>query len=227
MSTATKVLGLVPARGGSKGLPGKNLRKVAGRSLVARAVDAGLAAPSVDMVVVSSDDPEILSEGRRAGAVTSPRPPELARDETPTIDVVLRELALRPSVATAVLLQPTSPLRGADDVQACLDAYDVDHPVVTVSPVSHPPSWSFHRRPDGALVPVLGWAAIAGRRQDAPETYTLNGSVYVGSRRYLLEHRSFIGPATRSVLMPPERSVDIDSELDLSLARLIASGDGP
>lgn len=224
--SSPRVLGIVPARGGSKGLPGKNLLEVEGESLVARAVRSGSRSRSVDVVVVSSDDEEILAEGRRAGAEPSARPPALAGDATPTIDVVLHELSLRPEAETVVLLQPTSPLRNAADVQACLDVHDPLHPVVTVSAVPHPPAWTFHREADGTLQPILGWDRLAQRRQDHRDSYMLNGAVYVASRRHLMTHRSFLGPATRSVVMPPERSVDVDSHLDLTLARLIASKAG-
>lgn len=220
---ASKVLGLVPARGGSKGLPRKNLCDVGGRSLLARAVAAGQDAPSVDVVVVSSDDPDILAEGCRVGAQTSRRPATLATDATPTMDVILWELSRRPDVSTVVLLQPTSPLRRPADVQDCLALHDEDHPVVTVAPVPHPTAWTFHRAEDGSLEPVLGWDAITARRQDASVSYALNGAVYVGSRHVLEARRSFLGPATRAVIMPPERSVDVDTELDLALARLLAS----
>lgn len=222
MSSSCRVMGLVPARGGSKRLPGKNLLEVAGASLVARAVRSGAKSRSVDVVVVSSDDDDILAEGQRAGAEPSARPPELAGDATPTIDVVLHELSLRPEVETVVLLQPTSPLRDAADVRACLDVHEPSRPVVTVTAVHHPPAWTFHRDPDGALHPILGWDGLALRGQDHRDSYTLNGAVYVASRRHLEEHRSFLGPATRSVVMPPERSVDVDTHLDLALARLIA-----
>lgn len=226
MSSPPGVLGLVPARGGSKGLPGKNLLEVAGESLVARAVRSALQSLSVDVVVVSSDNDEILAEGRRAGAEASLRPLELAGDTSLAIDVVLHELSLRPEMETVVLLQPTSPLRSGMDVRACLDVHDGSHPVVTVTAVQHPPAWTFYREADGSLQPIVGWDRMTQRRQDHRDSFMLNGAVYVASRRYLVRNRSFLGPATRSVVMPPERSVDVDTHLDLALARLIASEAG-
>lgn len=216
-------LALIPARGGSKGLPGKNLERIEGRSLVARAVDVAVAVDAIDAVVVSSDDDAILDEAHRAGAEASRRPPELATDHAVTIDVVLHELARRPEVGTVVLLQPTSPLRTVDDVRACLAVHEPAHPVVTVTALGHPPSWTFRLDGSGGLQPLAGWEELAPRRQDDAEHYRLNGAVYVASRDHLAQHRSFVGPATRGVVMPGERSVDVDSRVDLALARLLAA----
>lgn len=216
------VLALVPARGGSKGLPGKNLAEVAGRSLVRRAVDVARAVPAVDEVVVSSDAEAILAEGRRAGATALERPAELATDDAPSDAVVRHVLAQRPAAEVLVLLQPTSPLRTAEDVRACLDALGDAPSAVTVAPLDHPAEWLFGLGDGARLEPVLGWDRRVARRQDARPTYALNGAVYVARAEHLRGGGRLVEPGTVAVPMPRERSVDVDDHIGLALARLLA-----
>ena len=232
------VLALVPARGGSKGLPGKNLAEVGGRSLVARAIEVARAEPRIDTVAVSSDDPAILEAATRAGAEAWRRPAALAGDAVATLDVVRHHLGEHPEVEVLVLLQPTSPLRVPADVAACLDLLDAtgsegpEGPggpatpvgsVVTVTPLEHPWQWSVELGEGGGVSPVAGWPAFSRRRQDLPAGYRLNGAVYVVRREWLERAGAFVGPGTRAVVMPPERSVDVDSAADLALARALTS----
>ena len=221
------VVALVPARGGSRGLPGKNLATVGGRSLVARAVATAREVRGVDEVVVSSDDPPILEAGREAGATAMQRPAALAQDTTTAIDVVRAFLDGRPDVEVVVLLQPTSPLRVSLDVQRCLDALAAGATTVaTVAPIEHPLEWSFRLGSAGRLDPVFGWAAMTARRQDAAAVYVLNGAVYAARAAHLSEGGQLVGPDTVAVVMPRERSVDIDDATDLLLARAIADPSG-
>jgi len=214
---------LVPARGGSRGLPGKNLAEVGGRSLVARAVDVALAVPAIDRVAVSSDDDAILAEGARAGAEAVRRRGELAADDTPTAAVVADFLAASPDTAVLVLLQPTSPLRAPADVTACLRALDGAPAAATVAPAAHPAEWLFRRSPAGRLEPLLGWDGLVCRRQDAAATYALNGAVYAADAAWLRGGGPLLGPRTAAVVMPPERSVDVDDAVGLALACLLAA----
>lgn len=220
------VLALVPARGGSKGLPGKNLAEVAGRSLVRRAVDVARAVPAVDDVVVSSDAEAILAEGRRAGATALRRPAELATDDATTDAVVRHVLAQRPAVTVLVLLQPTSPLRTAEDLSACLDALGSAPSAVTVAPLEHPAEWLFRLHEGGVLDPLLGWERMVARRQEAGPAYALNGAVYVARADHLRAGGRLVGPGTVAVPMPPGRSVDVDDSIGLALARLLAESGG-
>jgi N-acylneuraminate cytidylyltransferase len=215
------VTALIPARGRSRGLPGKNLAAVGGRTLVARAVEVGRAVELIDEVAVSSDDAAILAEAGWAGAVSVARPAALAADDTPTAAVVDHFLAARPAVDTLVLLQPTSPLRNPDDVRRCLAALASAPAAATVTPVAHPIEWTFREGGDGRLAPVLGWRRFVARRQDALRTFTLNGAVYAASAAYLRAGHPLVGPDTAMVPMPPERSVDVDDEVGLALARLL------
>jgi CMP-N-acetylneuraminic acid synthetase len=225
----------VPARGGSKGLPGKNLRHVGGRSLVARAVSAGLEfldrCDVPGLVLVDTDDERIAEEGRRCGAeVPFLRPAALAADDTPTLDTVLHALdaleARGPAPDAVVLLQPTSPLRTAGDIQSCWAAFDPDTrpSVLSVVAVTHPPELTVRLDDAG----VIRWAFAAPppgvRRQDLPVAYRPNGAVYIDTVRFLRERRAFVVEGvTVGVPMPMERSVDVDDAIDLAVAEALCA----
>lgn len=214
-------LALVPARGGSKGLPGKNLALVGGRSLVARAVDVALRVDRVDEVVVSSDADDILTAGRAAGAQTHVRPAALAADTAPTMDLIRALLAERPDVSVLVVLQPTSPLRAPEDVERCLDALAGAPAATTVSAVGHPSEWLM-RIDAHRLVPLAGWEGLARRRQEAEPVYELNGAVYTVLAAHVAAGGALVGPDTAAVVMPRERAVDVDDHLGLAVARALA-----
>lgn len=221
---------LIPARGGSKGLSGKNLRTVGGVSLVGRAVlsarDFTRLAGLRDLpIVVDTDSEAIAEEARRWGAqVPFLRPPELASDSTPTADSSLAALdrlaAGGTDVADVILLQPTSPLREGADVLACWHGYDrVRCPsVVSLTGTEHPPDVALTRMPSGAVT-WSGGGEPARRRQDSADAYWPSGAVYVISLELLRRERKFIVPeVTRGVILPRERSVDVDSAEDLAEA---------
>lgn len=217
------IVALVPARGGSKGLPGKNLAVIEGATLVARAVHAGHAVTAIDEVVVSSDDEAILTEARSCGASVHARPASLATDDAPTVAVVAAFLRGRPDVDIVVVLQPTSPLRTADDVASCLRALGDGDTATTVSETDHPAAWTFTISAERRLEAVLGWDQVVSRRQDAPPTYRINGAVYAARAAHVVAGGELIGPETVAVVMPRERAVDVDDDLDLAVARSIAA----
>ena len=222
-----EILGLVPARGGSKGIPGKNLRLLGGRSLVARAVESGLESLLVSRVIVSTDSEAIAEEGRRAGAeVPFLRPAELARDETPTASAVIHTLQwLEENEGTLpdilVLLQPTAPLREARHVDEALGMLlsSGARSIVSVTPVPghYNPSWQFSIL-DGALVPFLETGKVPPRRQDLQPTYTRNGAIYAAWIETWLTGTMAYGPGCVPYVMRPEESVNIDGPEDLELA---------
>lgn len=210
------VVALIPARGGSKGLPGKNIRPANGRPLIAWSVDAAHAASCVDRVVLSSDDDAIMQAARDAGCdVPFRRPAELATDTATSIDVVLHALDALPAFDLVVLLQPTSPLRtGADIDAACARLVATGAPsCVSVCVVEHSPHWMYRMRDDGVLEPLLE-TPPANRRQDLPPVYRLNGAIYVARTDWLRRTRSFVGAGTVAYPMSPERSIDIDTLAD-------------
>lgn len=222
------VLVLITARGGSKGIPGKNLRRIAGHSLVGWAALAALGSRHVDRVVLSTDSAEIAEEGRRYGCdVPFLRPAELATDTATSRAVALHVLdSLEAVYDYLVLVQPTSPLRTAEDIDGCLALCHGAgaESAASVSEVDKTPYWMYTRAGDGRLQPVVDAAKRPTRRQDAPPCYVLNGAVYVVTPDWLRRSDDFVGDGTLGFLMPRERMLDIDTVEDLAAAeaRLVA-----
>ena len=219
-----RVLGLIPARGGSKGIPRKNIALLAGKPLIAWTILAAQASKYLDRVILSSDDLEIIAVAEKWGC-EAPfiRPSELARDETPGIEPVLHALAaVGEAYDYVVLLQPTSPLRSAQDIDGCLEHCRLLRAPACVS-VSEPdksPYWMYTIDAGEHLMPLLAGAQYQ-RRQDIPPVYALNGAVYVADCCWLQQHRTFVTPETVSYRMVPEHSIDIDTKLDLMACELL------
>ena len=215
------------ARGGSKGLPGKNIRPFAGLPLIAHSIRFALRHPAISAVYVSTDDAEIARIAREAGAVVPYlRPPELARDDTPKLPVIEHLIAhleaQGQTIARIVDLQPTSPLRIPADLDGCLaraDAPNAPGLVLTVFDSGFNPYFNLvEQQPDGSVSLFKGGGHTA--RQNAPAVWALNGSIYVW-RREALAHAARHGLWSVSVaahVMPPQRSVDIDTADDFALA---------
>lgn len=229
-----KLLVIIPARGGSKGLPRKNLALLGGRPLVAWSIDVGLRTPSVGRVVVSTDDEEVAAVSLAAGAdVPFRRPAELASDKTSSVDVVLHALtALGENGAgrteRIVLLQPTSPLRDVSDVEGAIRLSlesDADA-VVSVSEAECHPWYTVSIDPEGRLHAMVEHPRF-DRRQDLTPAFRINGAVYVVRRSTLQERNTFSPAGALAWVMPPERSVDIDRHIDLVVAEaLLQKGPG-
>lgn len=215
-------LALIPARGGSKGILRKNIRAIAGKPLIAWTIEAALGAAGVSRVVVSTEDEEIAAIAREWGAeVPFLRPPEFATDEAPGIDPVLHAVEQLPEHDALILLQPTSPLRGADHIAAILRfAADRDaSSVVSVCAAAKHPGWMYGMAPDGRLDPLL--AADGARRQDLPPAFALNGAMYWIRRDTLLRGRVLVSEATLGFPMDAESSTDIDTPLDWRIAEFL------
>lgn len=212
-----RVLGLIPARGGSKGLPGKNILQVDGRPLLAYSVDAARGTRAIDRIVLSSDDEAIIAAGLACGCdVPFRRPAALATDTAATIDVVLHALDELPGYDVVVLLQPTSPARIAEDIDAAcaLFASSGAPACVSVSLVEQSPYWMYHIVDTSHLLPIVESPIAATRRQDLPPVYALNGAIYVADVTWLRSTRSFVTRETVAYPMPAERSIDIDTTAD-------------
>lgn len=217
-----RVLAIIPARGGSKGLPRKNVLPLGGRPLIAWTVRAALDATHVDRVVLSSDDDEIAQAAREAGCeVPFRRPAHLAQDASSTADVVLHALQELPGYEWLVLLQPTSPLRTAQDIDSAISLCHVHNApgCVSVTEACQSPYWMYRIDQGMQLQPLLGDDAQHGRRQDLPPVFVLNGAVYVVRTDDFLRTRRFVGPGTLAHLMPQDRSIDIDTASDLEAAQ--------
>jgi N-acylneuraminate cytidylyltransferase len=221
-----RILALIPARGGSKGLPGKNILPIGGRPLIDWTIAAARGSRYLDRVVLSSDDEAIMSTARRCGCdVPFARPAELATDTTPMIDVVLHALEALPGYELVVLLQPTSPLRTSADIDAACEAIErSDAPAcVSVSPVEQSPYWMYRLTSEQRMVPLIDTGSQATRRQDLPEVYALNGAVYVARGEWLRKHRTFVTPETVAHVLPRDRAIDIDTAADLeAFQRILA-----
>lgn len=218
-----RVLGVIPARGGSKGVPRKNIRMVAGKPLIAWTIDEAKRSRTLDRLVLSSEDPEIIDLAKQWGCeVPFVRPAELARDETPGIEPVLHAIAALPEQYDyVVLLQPTSPLRTAADIDQCVErCVSRNAPAcVSVTEPDKSPYWMYTLDDTGRMRPLLEGDA-ASRRQDLPKVYALNGAVYAADCHWLLRTRSFLSEETEAYEMPKERSLDIDTESDLQYCEI-------
>ena len=215
-----KVLGLITARGGSKGLPGKNLKELGGIPLIGWTINAAKLAPSISRLILSSDDQQIIETARQFGC-EAPfiRPASLATDAATSMDVILHALEQSPGYEYVVLLQPTSPLRTSTDIESCISACIQSQApaVVSVSEAkTHP--WMCYRYNDHAFLESYIKGVTPVRRQEMPIAYEVNGAVYVARVEWLKSQRSFISDLTKTYLMPIERSVDIDSSIDFLVA---------
>ncbi len=220
---------LVIARGGSKGVPRKNLALVGGIPLVGHSVLTAKAAFRLSglqgRVIISTDDPEIAQVAREWGAETPfLRPADLAGDSTAVIDVVLhaiREMHL--SEGSLVLIQPTTPLTDAEDLAAAIQLHiKRNASVISVTHLEHPVEWNYCLNDQQELSPFLKTAPVV-RRQDASGCVRLNGGFYIASIACLIRNRSFFSQPTLGWLVSNERSVDIDCSLDLDFARFLVS----
>jgi CMP-N-acetylneuraminic acid synthetase len=225
-----RVLGIVTARGGSKGIPRKNRRHLAGKPLLQYTAEAALAAARLARVVLSTEDAEIAELGRRCGLdVPFLRPEELARDETPTLPVVqhaVRELEEVGEFYDAVcLLQPTTPFRRPEHIDGCIDLleqHDADTVItVLLVPPKYNPHWVYFQDDTGALRLSTGEAVPIPRRQDLPRAYHREGSVYVTRRDVVIAQNSLYGNRVLGYVLEGEESVNIDSMADWERAEQI------
>lgn len=220
-----KILAIVPARGGSKRLPGKNIKVLGGRPLIAWTIEAALQSGVVTDVVISTDDLAIADVARAFGGnVLSMRPAHLATDTAGSFDVVVQVLdeyeAVHGAVEAVMLLQPTSPFRSAESIRRAVVQFqqDVSRSVVSVTAASSHPAWCF--RLDGdTMTPFLGWESLSRRSQDLEPAYTLDGSIYLLAPDVLREQKRFVGPGTVPLVMTDSReSLDIDTPEDWDIA---------
>lgn len=221
MIDGLRVLAFVPARGGSKGLPRKNILDLAGRPLIAWTLAAARESVYVDRCVVSTDDAEIAAvASAHGGDVPFMRPPELAHDTSATFDAIQHALENVAGYDIVLLLQPTSPLRTGGDIDGALEQlqrHGAPSCVSVVEPAKSP-YWSYKVDARNRLVPLLDERLTRLRRQDLPKSYVLNGAVYAARVDWLLHHKDFLGGDTVPYVMPAERSMDIDTAFDLRLA---------
>lgn len=228
VNTATA---FVFARGGSKGLPRKNIRDFAGKPLIAHAIETARASDRIRRIVVSTDDEEIAQIARFwGGEVPFMRPAELAADDSPELlswkHAVSALERAGDAISTFVSVPATSPLRNVEDINRCielLEASDADL-VLTVTPARHHPMYSMVTFGDNGVLRTFSEPESAAyRRQDMSPVFDISGSVYAARRDFVMavDPRKLLSGRTRGVPVPPERSIDIDTELDFALAEFV------
>jgi CMP-N,N'-diacetyllegionaminic acid synthase len=214
------ILAIVPARGGSKGVPRKNIRLLAGKPLIAWTIDEAKKSRYIDRLILSSEDDEIIEVAREFGCeIPFKRPDELAQDDTPGIESVIHAInTLEEKYDFVVLLQPTSPLRTVEDIDGC-----IHHCIITESPAcvslteaQQSPYWMYHLDDDMKLKPFMQNGEKINRRQNLPKVYALNGAVYVAESEFINKNRSFLTEETVGYIMSEENSLDIDTEFDFA-----------
>lgn len=218
-----KVLGIIPARGGSKGVHRKNIRPLCGKPLLAYTADAALASVRLARTILSTDDEEIADIGRSLGLdVPFIRPVELAEDATATFPVILHAVAKLESqderYEAICLLQPTNPLRSAEDIDNCIEILETSgaDSVISILPVPHVynPKWVYWRSPNGEMTLSSGDTEPVTRRQDLPPAFHREGSVYVTKRTVLSEFGNLYGRNVRGYEMDEANSINIDTQDD-------------
>lgn len=222
-----RLLAVVPARGGSKGLPRKNLMLAGGKPLIAWTINAAIQSKYVDTIVLTSDDEEIIDAGIALGCdAVIKRPAELATDSASSIDVVLHALRKMTEYDYVILLQPTSPLRTSFDIDSAFELLmSSDVPCcLSVTEVEQSPYWMYRLNQLGKMSSLLSENEIPARRQDLPPVFILNGAIYIAKVSWLLKAKSFFGADSIAYQMPKERSVDIDTMDDFNLFQSLIGG---
>ena len=228
MINVKTVLAIIPARGGSKGLPGKNIKALCGKPLIAWSIEQAKKSEYIDRLILSSEYEEIIKVAKECSCeVPFIRPVELAKDGTPGIEPVLHALnTLKEQYDYVVLLQPTSPLRTIDDIDGCIErCVEANAPsCISVSETDHSPYWMVSVDEKDALSALLPHYSNVHRRQDLPKVYFLNGAVYIAESNWLMRHKSFrVDNQTIAFFMEKKRSLDIDTEIDFQLCEFLIS----
>ena len=233
MTAQSPVVALIPARGGSKGVPRKNIRMLGGKPLIAYSIDIAQASKLIDRVIVSTEDPEIAEIARQCGAeVPFVRPMNLAADNSPEWKVwqhAIRYLLAEdsgPPLQVLVCISPTSPFRTVEDVDTCiklLQNSDADV-VLSVTPASRNPYFNMLVvTQNGYVEPAILPSSPIHRRQDAPAMYDGTTVAYAGRPEYILNATSMHEGKIRAIVIPADRALDIDTELDFKIAEVMLS----
>lgn len=227
-----KAIAFIFARGGSKGLPGKNIRPLGGKPLIAWSIEHALAVRRIARVIVSTDSQEIAVVAREHGAeVPFIRPEELARDESPewlawrhALNYLLDEEGVLPDAMVSV--PTTAPLRSSLDIENCLDEYEKGGAdmVITVTDAHRSPYFNMVKvNPDGTVGLVMPPQSVVARRQDVPTVFDMTTVAYVARPEFVLTHNATFEGRVRHVHVPLERAIDIDTLLDFRIAECLLS----
>ena len=232
MIKGKKLLAVIPARGGSKRLPRKNILDLAGKPLIAWTIETALESTYIDKLIVSTDDKSILNIAKKYDAcIPYLRPYELATDESLTVDVVihlLNELEKNGErYDYIILLQPTSPLRRVDDIDKSIELLQnsSSDAVVSVCEAEHSPLWCNTLPDDLSMDNFIDESVKSKRSQDLPGYYRINGAIYIISTERLKEEKSFfLKDNVFAYKMGRENSIDVDEEIDFRMAEVFLKG---
>ena len=212
-----KNIALITARGGSKGIPRKNILPFAGKPLILWTIEAAQKSKYIDLIFVSTDDQEIAEVSMKAGAsVPFLRPSSLADDHSPSIDTVVHTLNKFKNFDNIFLLQPTSPLRTNLDLDLSMELLikSNSEALVSLSETQKHPALNFYINEKDKKIKQITNISMPSQRQETRVPYVLNGAIYLSSTSSLMAKKTFLTESTIGYIMPVERSVDIDTQLD-------------
>ena len=226
MFNGKKILAVIVARGGSKGVPRKNIKMAGGKPLIAWMIDAGKQSKYLDKLIVSSDDDEIISVAKSYGCdAPFVRPAEFARDHTTVDDVIIHAMESIPGSDYVMALQPTSPLIIGKDIDGCID-FCINSKAGSVVAVCEPDKnsyWTFTMGKGNTLLPVFEQKYFKQQRQELPIVYMPTGAIKMAESKWFFENKSFYADATMGYITPKDRSLDIDTELDFKMFETLIS----
>ncbi|MBI4931332.1 MAG: acylneuraminate cytidylyltransferase family protein [Bacteroidetes bacterium] len=222
------MIAIIPARSGSKGLPGKNIKNLCGKPLIAYTIEAAKASASIEKVIVSTDDKAIAEIAIKYGAdVPFLRPSYLSTDNSPAIDTYIYTVErlnneFNFNINEFAVLQPTSPLRTSMDIDNAIKLFSQKNAdsVISCCQAAHPPSWAKKINKDGILSNYFESVADNRNRQESEMAFMPNGAIYVFKYKLLKQKQTYYSDKTYAYIMPAERSFDIDSYFDFELAEL-------
>lgn len=222
-----KIIAIIPARGGSKGIPKKNIKFLIGKPLIAYTIEAALKSKYLDRTIVFTEDKEIAEISKKYRAEIINRPVKLAKDNTPTSDVILHVLSVlkredyNPDII--VLLQPTSPLRDVKDIDSAIRLFFNKNgdSLISVSLSKELPFWTHKIDKRGFIKPLLGFKNYYKRRQELPKTYMENGAICLTTPENIYKYNEFYTKKTLPYIMPFKNSIDIDEPLDFYFAEFL------
>jgi len=223
------IIAIIPARGASKSIPRKNIKLLGGKPLIVHTIETALKCKLFDRVIVSTDDKEIAAISKKHGAkLPFMRPKELALDTTPMLPVLQHAVSYleqneKLHIDIVVLLQPTSPFREVSDIENCIEKLKNEKAdsVVTLCEAEQSPYFVMMKFQDDNVVPLLKTEKPVTTRQDTPKVYRLNGAVYVVRRDVLMNENKIFTDNTKAVIMPQEKSIDLDRPLDFEFAEFL------
>ena len=213
-----KILAVITARGGSKGVLYKNIRDLAGKPLIAWTIEEAKKSKYIDRLILSSDDQKIIDVAKNYDCeVPFVRPAELAQDDSSGNDVILHAIKQCPGFTHVIRLQPTSPLRTVGHIDSFIEQFqepDLNCSISVTTPDKHP-MWMFTMADNNRLCPFFK-GDIPTNRQELPPAYAVNGALYMASIQWFRQNKTFLTSETKGFYMMPEESLDIDSEMDFA-----------